>query len=336
MSGRRHLDIPKLLQVLGIHAERDGSRLKARCPNPEHNDSDPSWSICFEGDEAGGHHCFPCGFGGGPWELVARVKGCSLEEAGKWLRTEFKYGKPILSEEVPEVVVRYPVRNSPQMQLPFGVVVPSWGQGEWEEEPHRYLVSPYAEGGRGLAPWQVERWNLGYALRGRCRRRVVVPIFTKGRLVSYVARAYVDDPKRYDVAWQGYPGARPEIAIFGEELWEDSPVATVAEGVFGMLAFERAGAPNPCAILGASNLGPEKLEMLAQHKLILVGTDPDEAGDKAFETIRVALHRWTEVRRISLAYKPDEAPMEALQAGLRAATMRRRKVWPTAEHPSGS
>jgi hypothetical protein len=136
------------------------------------------------------------------------------------------------------------------------------------------------------------------------------------------------DDRRY---WQIVPGAAKIWRVIG--VLRVTPSIDHANVAALPLAFERAGAPNPSAILGASNLGPEKLEMLAQHSLILVGTDPDEAGDMAFETIRLALHRWTEVRRIPLAYKPDEAPIEALRAGLRAATMRRR-VWPTAAHPS--
>jgi DNA primase len=121
--------------------------------------------------------------------------------------------------------------------------------------------------------------------------------------------------------WTGViqdPGARPDVALFGEPGFEhpvegQRRVGTVVEGVFGMLAFERAGAPNPCATLGASNLGPEKVELLSQFDVLLVGTDPDAAGDKAFQVIHDALCRWTEVRRIHLEYKPDEAPEDYLQ-----------------------
>lgn len=330
----QRLDVGQLLSALGIAAAHEGSRYVASCPAPGHphpasKASTPSWSM-LEGEKAGSHHCFGCGFGGGPWELVAAVRGLSLEEAGKWVRAELGGHRAAEDSDVPLVRVERPRPRPSEMVLPFGVQVPSVDGSPWFLPAHEYLTLPVARGGRGVAPWQLERWHLGYAVKGRSslRMRVVVPVFTRGRLLSYVARSFVDDGgPRYDVAsprpnkWTGLvpdPGARPDVALFGEPGFEPPVegarrVATVVEGVFGMLAFERAGAPNPCAILGASNLGPEKVELLSQFDLLLVGTDPDEAGERAFGVIRDALCRWTEVRRIPLVHKPDEAPEEYLQ-----------------------
>lgn len=337
MSSR--LDVGRLLTVLSVRATLEGNRYVACCPHPGHKEKTPSWSMLADGEKAGAHHCFGCGFNGGPWELVAAVRGLTLEEAGKWLRAELGGSRTVEEADVPLVRVERPRTRPSEMVLPFGVQLPSVDGSPWFQPAYEYLTKPVAEGGRGVAPWQLERWHVGYAVSGRSsiRMRVVVPVFTRGRLLSYVARAFINDGRpRYDVAsprpdkYSGQvpdPGARPDVALFGEPGFEppvqgQRRVATVVEGVFGMLAFERAGAPNPCAVLGASNLGPEKVELLSQFDVLLVGTDPDAAGDSAYGVIRDALCRWTEVRRIPLVHKPDEAPGEYLEEAWRETLAR--------------
>lgn len=60
MSFRDRLDVEKLLESLGIAYRRSGHKLKALCPNPDHQDSQPSWNIVDRpgSSEHGGHHCF--------------------------------------------------------------------------------------------------------------------------------------------------------------------------------------------------------------------------------------------------------------------------------------
>lgn len=290
-------------------------------------------------ENAGSHHCFGCGFGGGPWELVAAVKGLTLEEAGKWVHQELGGTRPVSMDDIPRVRISHGAPAVPwEMQLPQGVRIPSVDGSEWFAPALEYLVGPVSAGKRGVAAWQLARWHIGYAIWGRCSMRVVVPVYTGGRLLSYVARAFVDDGRRrYDVAEKKVDlGSRPDAALFGEPGWDpEVNVATVVEGAFGMLNFERAEAPNPTAILGAQNLGPEKIDLLSRFDLLLVGTDPDEAGEASFVKIHDALCRYTEVRRVPLYHKPDEAPEAQLADCWRAAMIRRRRVWPTAPPASG-
>jgi hypothetical protein len=341
----KRTSIERLLKALGIDAIPEGDRFKACCPDPKHEDSSPSWSIIAEGEKAGSHHCFGCGLNGGPWELVAAVRGLTLEEASRWIRRELGAHREAEEADIPVVRIVQPKRTPSEMALPWGVQIPSVDGTTWFKPAYEYLTKPIPDGGRGVAPWQVERWHIGFSVKGRnsLRMRVVVPIYTRGRLLSYVARAFINDGRpRYDVASPRPdrtgiipdPGARPEVALFGEPGFDEGEVCTVAEGVFGMLAFERSGAPNPCAILGASNLGPEKIEMLARFKLLLVGTDPDAAGDRAFQAIYEALCRWTEVRRIPMIHKPDESTDYELNIAWQAALSGTDPIWPTDLQPS--
>ncbi len=341
MSASR-VDVDKLLKALGLVAFREGRKWRASCPHPDHPHppgkvSTPSWSM-KDDENAGSHHCFGCGFGGGPWELVAAVRGLTLEEAGKWVHQELGGLRPVEEADLPLVRISHgPLVEPFEMDLPQGVQIPSVDGSEWFAPAWDYLTGPVAEKKRGVAAWQLARWHIGFALWGRLSMRVVVPVYTRRRLLSYVARAFVGDIRRYDVASKKVDrGARPEVALFGEPGWDPNvSVATVAEGIFGMLNFERAEAPNPTGILGAENLGPEKIDMLSRFELVLVGTDPDFAGDRSFEKIHDALCRYTEVRRVPLIHKPDDAPTPELRDCWRAAMTRRRRVWPTAPPPSG-
>lgn len=63
-------------------AEERGGELWALCPDPDHHDHNPSWSINIE---TGAHYCFSCHFRGGLPALVAVVLG---EETAKGLRLD--------------------------------------------------------------------------------------------------------------------------------------------------------------------------------------------------------------------------------------------------------
>lgn len=300
------IDVPKLLEALGIKAERRGRVWRALCPS--HTDKDPSWSIVDDvrSERHGSHHCFACGFNGGPWELVARARDITLEEAGRWVRAEMLGIRAIDDEDVPIVVIKSSAPREVEMRLPNGVQIPSLDGSEWHPTALAYLES------RGVPAWQRERWHLGFATSGRLAWRIVVPVMTKGRLLSYVARAWIDDGRsRYDVARRGDPGARPDVAIFGEPGVDLSlRVATYTEGVFKTLAMERAGAPNPQAILGASNLGPEKIALMSRFDVVLLAMDPDRAGRECADKIERAIGRWCDVRRVPLTIAPDDATEE--------------------------
>lgn len=317
--------IPRLLELLGIRAKRDrqnGRLWKALCPNPDHDDHDPSWSVVDDGSPRhGSHWCHACGFGGGPWELAAAVRGVSIEEAGAWVWTFVVGGqeRDAALDDVPTIRVALP---SPprvlEMVIPNGVRIPSVDGSEWHPRAIEYLDR------RRIAEWQRTRWHIGYSTLGRCAWRVFVPVYTGGLLLSYVARAFIEDGRaRYDAGRRTDPGCRPDAALFGEPGFDlDVRVATVTEGVFKALAMERAGAPNPCAVLGANNLGADKIALLAQFDALLIATDPDKAGRECAERISDLVSRYAEPVRVKLEVSPDDATDEQNSAAWREAILR--------------
>lgn len=76
-------DIFAALDALGIDAEQAGDEAKALCPNPDHNDSKPSWSCNLD---TGMHHCFSCGYGGSFVYLVGCMLGLTRADSETWVQ----------------------------------------------------------------------------------------------------------------------------------------------------------------------------------------------------------------------------------------------------------
>ena len=313
MSYRDRLDVEALLTALDIKFTRQGVKLRAACPNPDHKDSDPSWAIIDNpgSDKHAGHWCFSCKFGGGPWEIVRAVRGLDEEQAALFVH-QLITGAPRPFPGVPRVSVRSPANND-EFRLPPEVRIPSLDGSEWPAVFADYIAS------RGLTEEQLVRWRVGYATRGPLAWRIVIPVHTRGRLVAHVGRAVFDDRERYDMPKKKF-GARPSLAVFGEPLVEPARrVLTIAEGSFSMLALERAGAPNPVALLG-SDWSPGKAAVLSsvEWDLIIIATDPDAAGDRVALDISRSYRRST-IRRLRMDQSPDDCGHVDLRAAVQHA-----------------
>lgn len=316
------LDVPALLGALEIRGEARGDHIWALCPDPLHKDTSASWRIRDEPGvrEHGSHHCFSCGFGGGPWELVSAVRNLALEEAARWL-SDWRAGAATSPASVDLPAVRVALgAPAPSYQLPEGVRIPTLDGSRWFPGALRYLRS------RDVPGWQIRRWSIGYAVEGELAFRVVIPVVSGGRLVAHVARAWIKDGRaRYDMPSKS-DGALTSLALFGDQHLDPSPAATVCEGSFKALALERAGAPNPRAVLGVQSITPAKLAMLSRFPVLLVAPDPDAAGEALLRKLS-PLGRRAEIRVLDLRHSPDDyltsgepgARPEDLRAALIAA-----------------
>jgi len=302
VSRPRRPPIRDVLNLLGIDALRKGLRWWAACPGsrrlvdgkPAHADGvdrHPSWMIWDDdrGTRAGLHYCYACGFSGSVVDLVVQVRGCSPTDAKKLLKDA---AAGIKQDPVASVRVQL-VSSSRRLVLPDSICFDPLEK--WVTPARRYVL------GRGIEPWQVDRWRLGYALEGRLAFRVVfVTRDAHGRPLNYTARTFINDPseKRY-LNGQDDEGI-DHGAIFGEEHWPDLESRgdiVVTEGAINGLAAEVA---HPMAIgaLSGSNLHPAHVSKLSTFRRALVMTDPDRAGDKAARAIEGALGRWFDVVRV--------------------------------------
>jgi DNA primase len=303
-----HLNVEALLRRLGIEAKRQGREWVAMCPNAFHADRKPSWKIRDEpgSRKHGWHHCWPCGFGGSPVDLVIELVDVEDWRAAQaWLEGELvETDKPLAA--LLEVKVAGPRRR---FVLPAGVdVVPL---SKWVSQAREYAVS------RGLTEAQVDRWRVGYAAEGRLSGRIV---FVKrsglGVDAGYSARTFVDSRTRYLEAmpWE-HP--LPDV-VFGEEHWPplaERRTILVAEGAINALAIERAAPGYPIAALSGSQLYAAHAWKLATFPEVVLLSDPDAAGDKLAKATADALARHTAILRVTLPTGTDAATVPPAELG---------------------
>lgn len=271
--------VPELLKLLGIAFRKSGAEWRGFCPEPSHaarsrkRDSG-SWQINADGL----HHCFSCGYGGGPLRLVATARATTAAEAAAWLVEHFG------DELDPESDVRFKadsVKVTPATKLALPPSERLFGPGRKSADAKRaigYLLN------RGVTVEQLERHRFFATPDSRgapYRARVIVPVIVRGRIVDFVARLYRPADPEFPKALSGKrkEGALKELALWNyDRLSRSDSTVYVAEGVWGALAIERAGFPNVVATCGSA-WSPERTELLAGYERIVLVPDGDEAGE---------------------------------------------------------
>lgn len=292
------VDVERLLQRLNIPARRCGREWEAHCPAIFHPPSrHPTWLIRDDpySVKNSAHHCWPCGFGGGPVALVMEVLGLDAREAKAWLAEEdgAANARPVASE------VEISVEARGAFRLPAGVVVAPLE--EWPASARAYAES------REITAEQVERWGVGYAVSGRLRGRIVfVKRDSLGVPAGYSARTFTGSAKKYleAVSWEN-----PDPSVmFGEQHWRPGDVVLL-EGAINAFAVERAirYTPLECsvAVTSGSELSPIHASKLVAFDRVIVLSDPDEAGDKLARNVDAALARHVPVVRVNLPEGKD-------------------------------
>lgn len=289
------VDVPSLLDRLGITAKRKGREWWACCPL--HEERTPSWQMRDDDQDPDRHgrwRCLgACHTGGGPIGLVMHVLSLEAREAWEWIKTgsvierialaiSFDDGAPDLSRFVFG------------FRLPLGVEFAPFF--DWPKPAANYLES------RGVTAEQVDRWGIGYAMGGKLAQRIVFPWRDgiDGKLLGYTARAYVPGNKRYLEPGEKEGAARG--AVYGEEHWPPPrarDVVVVTEGSIDGLAIERATGLAFGAACG-SQLLPAHAAKLSTFPTVLVASDPDEAGRKFQASIAGMLARWSRVVPVDL------------------------------------
>lgn len=269
------------------------------------------------------HHglwrCFGCGERGNAAQLVAKLLGLTYREARGWLEARgLSRAAPIPQRVVVDVA---PAR--PQgFAMPAGVV---FGPFEsWPESVRRYVAS--VQSLSRLEAWQVDRWGIGYGVRGKLAGRVVLPVRrVDGRLAAYSARTFVGDPVRY-LEPREDEGADAS-ALFGEQHWpaqgpdgRREGVLVVTEGALNGLAVERAlrlcaaefdGRKPYVGAVRGSHLSDVRLDHVASFPLVVVASDADDAGEKLHAELASKLRRWSRTRRVRFPRRVDAAALEA-------------------------
>lgn len=309
---RPHVDVPAVLDALGIEAHRSGTELRSHCPNPTHakRPGPGSWQI---DPKTGLHTCYACGFGGGVVALVQVVAGVDREGAIHWLRERvgFVIPKSVRPADFPRKVAA-----APALRYPKGTVA-LWRQVPADLEPARtYLF------GRGLTERDLRDYAIGAVPEEAptYSGRVIVPVVVGNRMVDFVARLYVPRPSSTPKALSGRRdlGALKEFALWGYDRTDPTiPRVYVVEGVWGAIAMLRAGIPNVVAACGSA-WSYERTDLLARRfsEVVLV-PDGDAAGSKLVDRAAPQLGARCDVRVVDLGAgkQPDDlTPVELVRA----------------------
>lgn len=301
IGAMRALDVHRLLVALGIEHEERRGRLHALCPNPKHDDQNPSWSIganreISEDDQTwkryGQHICWSCGWRGDAIDLVRARLGHRYPQAVRWL-ADLAGAEAVAAaagdqSAIPRAVARKGASGRAAVDLPPDTVpLHDAQQGErWAEAA-------------GIPMWQARRHGLLWDPR---ERRVLFPVYDHlGRLVDVEARR---TDKRQRLKARGVAGGA-KATPWPLPHFSPAGAAIVVEGFFEVMRLERLGYLD-CAIAARTNrVLPELEEALAGVDRVVVLPDADDGGAVLWENARDVLR-----------YKPGGGGRRVLRAAL--------------------
>ena len=265
-------------QVLRYYNLFEGLQLKGKshrgpCPFCEVEDGTPfSVSLeknCFQ--------CFTCHVSGNILDIVIKLEGISLREAGQFLNRTFVEGESspepakVIQQEAPPVVdVKEAIETIPAALSPPVVVSDSQNnEVPAHNEPLTFALKnieadhPSVKA-LGIREDILTAFGVGYYRgRGMMGDRIVIPIYNSGRqLIAYAGfhpeeHTYTYPPKfRKELELYNLVGARAALA--------DDQSLILVRHPLEVLMLVSAGYLNAIAMLGES-ISKEQVEMLLAH-----------------------------------------------------------------------
>lgn len=201
------IDIEVLLKALNVKTSAGkvhGKEYWDLCPNPEHDDSSPSWSINIdpESDRFGTHNCFSCGYKGNFLTLTtdrlshSTGKQVITKQAAEFITSLFTLDgideDTLYSLVLEERAEMFNAVEQEEQKGPKENFLPEEFQlipKDEDNKYYQYLTKPISEGGRGLNDSIINKYNIGYCDEGRYRKRIIIPFWQEGILISFLARS---------------------------------------------------------------------------------------------------------------------------------------------------
>jgi hypothetical protein len=209
---KKMIDMEALLKAINAttkSAQRHGDELWDLCPDPNHVDGSPSWSINInpESDRFGTHNCFSCGYKGNFLTLTAHRlshssgKEVTTEQAAEFITNLFSLDGvdedtiyDLVLEERAELL--HPTeeehKGPKENHLPEEFeLIPK----DEDNEYYSYLTRPISKGGRGLTDNLLNKYQIGCCDSGLYRKRIIIPFWQEGILISFLARSILPTMK---------------------------------------------------------------------------------------------------------------------------------------------
>jgi len=245
------------------------------------------------------YNCYKCDSGGTLFQLIYDTDKCKSYGQAREVMQEFmgdvdkelgkvQYARSNLAAKIPEFI--------------------SLATGE-NEQYYDYAVGWLAH--RGIDLELAKYYGMGYCLVGRYENRIVVPIYSEGRLRSFVARAWSDgiEPKTFNPMIN--EADSPSNFLFGIDECPVGGIVYIVEGVFDAIRLR----PHGLALCGKT-LGPKQMVLLKrlQPSKIYIALDPD-ALDTAWK-IHGKLAYAYDTSVLELPHDPDECTDEEVLYGI--------------------
>jgi DNA primase len=229
-------------------------RSMACCPNPEHDDSTPSFNLFATTDGAWICGCFGCKWHGNVAQMIAMIEGIRHEDAIEkcWAILD---GVDVNTQEYLE---------ASQARLASR----TWSQSDWWDMP---VVAEYVYHDEHNAPaFRVERresWTEADGVKTRTSKQFPIFHYLNGRGV-------VGKP----------PGDAYDRILFHLPQLLNAPVVMLNEGEKDVLSAEAQGFVATTNAGGAGNLTARHMEWL-RGKTVIDASDNDAAGRERSRTI---------------------------------------------------
>lgn len=265
------IDVPLVLDALGIEYSEHGSELNALCPGhikmTGRRDNSPSWWI---NQDSGQHICFSCGYKGNLVMLVAEVMGfykqswggpvLDLDTARTWLAN---------IQEVPMEKLLEMIQNLPSH------IQPAPKPLEMSEARLAVFVQP-PESALSKRNITAESASTYGVLWDDKKNNWVLPLREPhlNRLLGWQEKGTIE--RTFFNRPTGLPKSK---TLFGIENQNDT-LAIVVESPLDCLRVYSAGITGAVAICGSSP-SEEQVKLLRYSQKIVAAFDNDKAGHKA-------------------------------------------------------
>lgn len=274
----------ELLAEFGvISISQRGDELTHRCVMPWHDDSKPSASLNYTKLT---YKCLSCNSSGGLLWLIATVRGVDSDEARAWANTKTnvtggEFDLKAMFELFDAIEAQNRVMAPPPMPKFSPTILKPW------QRVHPWLTDPWPSG-RGIPYESVVAMNVGYDAEARVpvawddngvpsewvtSERIIIPHFWRGDLVGWQSRRLTNDgtPKYKNTG--DFPRDRTIYDYDPKRrkaVWCESPSSVL-----------RHRHHQPMEASFGSAVTEKQARLLAEHDVVVLWPDNDEAGWKA-------------------------------------------------------
>lgn len=304
----KKLDVENLLHSIGIDVDKSGNELWMKCPNPDHDDKNPSASINIDPDSKKFlcFSCFGCGCSGRLPKMLKLVLDIGYAEAKQKI-IDFTKDQPISVEKrlnYNDGIQQKKNRRRIKIMLPNEF---KYLKATDENSYKNYLIE------RGVLPEFIEQYEWGYCATGKLKKRVVLPMMMKGKLVNYWARHISIKNARDKIRNAAFSKALEVLWPFDELDFERSFI-WVTESPFNYFALRRLGLKNIVCTIGSNNQISEfKINIFEKFKQVRIVQDGDHAGLAMIHKIFSNLKKRCEVMCVDMPEGEDAASLSDQQ-----------------------